>query len=149
MFDESEKIKQIVDRLTVIPVLIYLGIAIILALIAAVSLYHAVEILFGVIIQEDYETGIQLVFVAVFHTITAIVLFETTIVFFRTKHLAVQTLLAAGLTETIRHILVFDVGTMSAGHLLSLGIVIGILVGGIYLMRQRSDWVNEGEGTPV
>lgn len=130
------RLEKVITTLSWIPVGLYLGIALILSAVAVWSLYQAVVLTYVMFSSGTFnQESAQLVFVAVFQTITAIVLFETTVVFFKTKHIAVQTLLIAGLTETIRHILIFDVGKMEALHLFSLVAIMAVLIAGIVLLR--------------
>jgi uncharacterized membrane protein (DUF373 family) len=136
MIHDNPSLEKIVLSISWIPVGLYLGIALILAIVGILSLYQAGTVTYQMVSSGHFnEGGAQLVFVAVFQAITAIVLFETTVVFLKTEHLAVQTLLIAGLTETIRHILVFDIGTMEPLHLFSLVAIMGVLIAGIVLLR--------------
>lgn len=120
------------------PTWLYLAVAGILIIAALVSLYEAGALSVLMISSKDFSLG-KGVLIALFHAITAIVLLETTIVFFRTKHLAVQTLLIAGLTESIRHVLVYDVMTMDPMHIFALVSVIAVLIAGIVLTKNDFD----------
>src|SRR5512139_1016607 len=112
----ADKILTTISRT---PVWLYFIVAVILIAAALTSLYEAVILSVRMISAPEFALGKD-VLIALFHAITAIVLLETTIVFFRTNHLAVQTLLIAGLTETIRHVLVYDVMTMESMHIFAL-----------------------------
>lgn len=122
---------------------LYIIVALILIVAALVSLYEAGSLTMQMITTREFALGRD-VLIALFHGITAIVLIETTIVFFRTKHLAVQTLLIAGLTETIRHILAYDIMTMDALHIFSIVGIIAVLIAGIVLTKSDFD-VPKGE----
>lgn len=123
---------------------LYIIVAFILIIAALVSLYEAGLLTIQMIMNRDYAMGRD-VLIALFHGITAIVLIETTIVFFRTKHLAVQTLLIAGLTETIRHILAYDIMTMESMHIFAIMGIMAVLIAGIVLTK--SDFEGQKTGT--
>lgn len=118
------------------PTWLYIIVAGILIVAAILSLYEAGTLSMLLIRTQDFSLG-KGVLIALFHAITAIVLLETTIVFFRTAHLAVQTLLIAGLTESIRHVLVYDVMTMDPMHIFALVSVIAVLIAGIVMTKNE------------
>lgn len=125
---------DIITGISWIPTGLYILVALILIVVALVSLYDAGSITVQMIVSREFALERD-VFIALFHAITAIVLIETTIVFFRTKHLAIQTLLIAGLTEMIRHLLIYDVTTMDPPHILSLVSVMAVLIAGIVVTK--------------
>lgn len=125
---------DIITGISWVPTGLYILVAVILIVVALVSLYEAGLITVQMIVSREFALERD-VFIALFHAITAIVLIETTIVFFRTKHLAIQTLLIAGLTEMIRHLLIYDVTTMDPPHIFSLVSVMTVLIAGIVLTK--------------
>lgn len=127
-YSPTEKIASVI---TYIPIILYLVIALILTILATYSVMSALHLTFDMVGLHEATVGSKEILIEVFHAITAIVLIETILVFFRTKHLAVQTLLVAGLTEMIRHILIFDVNSMEPMHIIALVGVIGVLIAGI------------------
>jgi hypothetical protein len=135
---------DIITGISWVPTGLYIIVAFILVVAALVSLYDAGLITVRMIASKEFALGRD-VFIALFHAITAIVLIETTIVFFRTKHLAVQTLLIAGLTEMIRHVLIYDVMTMDPLHIFSLVSIMTVLIAGIVLTK--SDFAPQNTGT--
>lgn len=125
---------DIITGISWVPTGLYILVALILIVVALVSLYDAGLITVQMIVSREFALERD-IFIALFHAITAIVLIETTIVFFRTKHLAVQTLLIAGLTEMVRHLLIYDVTTMDPPHILSLVSVMAVLIAGVVLTK--------------
>lgn len=125
---------DIITGISWVPTGLYILVALILIVVALVSLYDAGLITVQMIVSREFALERD-IFIALFHAITAIVLIETTIVFFRTKHLAIQTLLIAGLTEMIRHLLIYDVTTMDPLHILSLVSVMAVLIAGVVLTK--------------
>ena len=137
MAGNSDNLRKAVAAVTVVSFIIYLGAAFLLSVVAILSLYYGSLLTLQMVMSGANDRGIQEIFIVILRTITAVVLIETTIVFLRTKHLAVQTFLVAGLTEMIRHILIFDVGTMEPLHLVALGILMSVITAGIYLTGPR------------
>ena len=130
----GSRIDDIITGISWVPTGLYIIVAFILVVAALVSLYDAGLITVRMITSQEFILGRD-VFIALFHAITAIVLIETTIIFFRTKHLAVQSLLIAGLTEMIRHILIYDVMAMDPLHIVSLVSIMSVLIAGIVLTK--------------
>jgi uncharacterized membrane protein (DUF373 family) len=93
-----------------VPTAIYLVVALLLSVVAVMSLYDAILLIVQLAGADvvNFADGITQVIKALLLTITVIVLFETVVVYFRTKHVQVRSLLVAGLTGTIRQTLVVD-----------------------------------------
>jgi len=128
------RVDELITGISWVTTGLYIIVAFILIGAAMVSLYDAGSQMIRMITTHEFSLGRD-VLIALFHAITAIALIETTVVFFRTKHLAVQTLLIAGLTETIRHILAYDIMTMDPLHIFALVGIIAVLIAGIVLTK--------------
>jgi len=120
-----------------VPTGIYLVVALLLSVVAVISLYDAILMIMqlpglGVI---HFADGITQVIKALLLTITVIVLFETVAVYFRTKHVQVRSLLVAGLTATIRQTLVVDYAAAETFQLFALIGIMAVLIAGVVLVK--------------
>ncbi len=131
--------KLIIQIFSIIPIGIYLIVALLLSVIAVISLYDAVLLIVQMWVLQDFTTGIISVIYALLLTITIIVLFETVTVYFRTKHVEVRALLVAGITANIRHILVFNVASTNAMELLATVGIMAVLIAGIVLIKNEPE----------
>ncbi len=131
--------KLIIKIFSIIPIGIYLIVALLLSVIAVISLYDAVLLIVQMWVLQDFTTGIISVIYALLLTITIIVLFETVTVYFRTKHVEVRALLVAGITANIRHILVFNVASTNAMELLATVGIMAVLIAGIVLIKNEPE----------
>jgi uncharacterized membrane protein (DUF373 family) len=120
-----------------VPTAIYLVVALLLSVVAVISLYDAVLLIVqlpgvGVV---NFADGITQVIKALLLTITVIVLFETVTVYFRTKHVQARSLIVAGLTGTIRQILVLNYSAAETFQLFALVGIMAVLIAGIVLVK--------------
>jgi uncharacterized membrane protein (DUF373 family) len=120
-----------------VPTGIYLVVALLLSVVAVMSLYDAILLIVqlagaGVV---NFADGITQVIKALLLTITVIVLFETVVVYFRTKHVQVRSLLVAGLTGTIRQTLVVDYTVAETFQLFALIGIMAVLIAGVVLVK--------------
>jgi uncharacterized membrane protein (DUF373 family) len=145
MPEPSPRMNIIIGSFSYIPLIIYFFVAILLTIVAVVSLYDAAWLLYEATqLVRDLEyakllsDGIVKVVNAILLTITIIVLFETVTVYFRTKHVPVRALLIAGLTGTIREILIINYSTVL--NPLQLFATVGILaalIAGVILIKEE------------
>ena len=130
-----------IDRITAIfsfiPLLCYFVVALILCVIAIFSIIHVGDILFQMFQTGDYSSGILTAIHAILLTIIIIELFETVIIYLHTRQVPVQALLLVGLTAMIRHVLVFSIQEAPLIDLVAKGIVMMVLVFGIYMLRNE------------
>ena len=131
--------KTVMDYVTTffsqVPLVLYTIIAIMLTIIALVSLYDATILIWHLVIPSGYPVEIVSVINALLLTITIIVLFETVTVYFRTKHVEVRALLVAGLTGMVRHILVYNMESVDPLMLTASVVLLAVLIAGIVLVR--------------
>jgi uncharacterized membrane protein (DUF373 family) len=130
------------ERITLIfslvPLVLYMMIAIMLSIIAILSLYDSASLIYkliGSLNSISPSEDIIGVINALLLTITIIVLFETVTVYFRTRHVEVRTLLIAGVTGVVRHVLVYNVATTDILQLFAAVAVLAVLIAGIVLIK--------------
>ncbi len=138
MAEESTRMKWIITIFSWIPLWIYFVVAILLSIVAIVSLYDAIVLIIQLIEHPIVAgTGIIDVVRAVLLTITIIVLLETVTVYFRTKHVPVRSLLVAGLTGMIRQILVLNAESIDPAQLFATVAVMAVLIAGLVLIKEE------------
>ena len=137
MPEPSPRMNIVIGIFSYIPLIIYFFVAILLTVVALVSLIDAAILIKSLATTQLFTEGIVKVVNAILLTITIIVLFETVTVYFRTKHVPVRALLIAGLTGTIREILIINYST--ALNPLQLFATVGILaalIAGVVLIKE-------------
>jgi hypothetical protein len=75
----------IVRFFAIVPLILYMIVALLLTIIAIFSVYDSVQIMLQMIVSMDFANGLTNVITALLLTITIIVLFETVTVYFRTS----------------------------------------------------------------
>ena len=134
--------KSVMDHLifffSLVPMILYTIVAIMLTIIAAFSVWDALQLIYQMILSRDFANGLVNVIYALLLTITIIVLFETVTVYFKTKHVEVRALLIAGLTGMVRHVLIFNVSTVDPVLLLGTVALLAVLIAGIVLIKPES-----------
>jgi hypothetical protein len=136
----------IINIFSYIPLVIYFCVAILLTIIAIASLWDCAVLMANLVTiggaaagvtTQGGEPGIISVVYAILLTITVIVLFETVTVYFRTKHVPVRALLVAGLTGTIRQILVISYSTVNVLQLVATIGILAVLIAGVVLVKEE------------
>jgi len=131
--------KSIMDHLifffSLVPMILYTIVAILLTIIAAFSVWDALQLIAQMIMTRDFANGLVNVIYALLLTITIIVLFETVTVYFKTKHVEVRALLIAGLTGMVRHVLIYNVDTVDPVTLFGTVALLAVLIAGIVLIK--------------
>ena len=125
---------------SLIPLILYTIVAILLTIIAIFSVYDSADLIYQIIMGfiKNVPSGVNLITVinSLLLTITIIVLFETVAVYFRTRRVEVRTLLVAGVTGVVRHVLVYNVATTNDVLQLFAAIaVLAVLILGIVLIK--------------
>ncbi len=118
-----------------VPMALYMIVAALLTIIAIFSVYDAMQLIATMIISRDFANGLTNVITALLLTITIIVLFETVTVYFKTKHVEVRALLVAGLTGTVRHVLIYNVGGGDPVQMFATVALLAVLITGIVLVK--------------
>jgi len=131
--------KSIMDHLiaffSLVPMILYTIVAILLTIIAAFSVWDALQLIYQMILSRDFANGLVNVIYALLLTITIIVLFETVTVYFKTKHVEVRALLIAALTGMVRHVLIYNVDTVDPVTLFGTVALLAVLIAGIVLIK--------------
>lgn len=131
--------KSVMDHLifffSLVPMILYTIVAILLTIIAAFSVWDALQLIAQMIMTRDFANGLVNVIYALLLTITIIVLFETVTVYFKTKHIEVRALLIAGLTGMVRHVLIYNVDTVDPVTLFGTVALLAVLIAGIVLIK--------------
>lgn len=127
--------EYIIQVFSLVPQGIYLVVALLLTIVAVVSVYDAILMIVNLFVTKDFANGIMQVVYSLLLTITVIVLFETVVVYFRTKHVQVRALLVAGLTGTIRHVLVYNVANTTLWEMMGTVAILAVLIAGIVLVK--------------
>ena len=134
--------KTLLDYITTffsqVPLVLYTIVAIMLTIIALVSLYDSTILIYHLVIPTGYSADIISVINSLLLTITIIVLFETVTVYFKTKHVEVRALLVAGLTGMVRHILVYNMEKIDPLMLSASVALLAVLIAGIVLVKPES-----------
>jgi uncharacterized membrane protein (DUF373 family) len=137
MTEEWMRSDTIIKVFSLVPQGIYLIVALLLTIVAVISVYDSLFQIVNLIITRDFTIGIIRVVQSLLLTITVIVLFETVTVYFRTKHVQVRALLVAGLTGTIRHVLVYNIASTSTWEVLGTVSILAVLIAGIVLVKDE------------
>lgn len=138
MLDISEeKANQLVNTFSVIPTIIYIGVALLLSIIAVMSLLEAVAQIALMISTMRWENGIIQVVYSILFTVIIIELFETVTVYLKTKKVPVRAILIAALTALIRHVIIINVSEVEIYNYIGISILMAVLIAGIYLLRDE------------
>jgi uncharacterized membrane protein (DUF373 family) len=137
MPDNKTVVEYITAFFALIPMVMYMIVAVMLTIIAVFSIYDAGQLIVSMIISHDFENGLVNVIYSLLLTITIIVLFETVTVYFKTKHVEVRALLIAGITGMVRHILVYNVATTDALQMFATVALLAVLIAGVVLVKSE------------
>src|SRR5271157_1208777 len=134
--DKNRSIMELlISFFSLVPMVLYTIVAILLTIIAIFSVWDALQLIAQMILSRDFANGLVNVLYAILLTITIIVLFDTVTVYFRTKHVEVRALLIAGLTGTVRHVLIYSVATVDPVTLFGTVSLLAVLIAGIVLVK--------------
>jgi uncharacterized membrane protein (DUF373 family) len=135
MADNKTLMDHITNFFCLVPLVLYTIVAIMLTVIAVVSLYDSTVLIWHLIVPSTAPANIISVINSLLLTITIIVLFETVTVYFRTKHVEVRALLVAGLTGMVRHVLIYNMESIDPVMLCASVALLAVLIAGIVLVR--------------
>jgi len=137
MTEPSPRMSIIISAFSYIPLVIYFFVAIMLTIVAIASLFDCAMLIWKLILTEDFAKNLYPVITSILLTITVIVLFETVTVYFRTKHVPVRALLVAGLTGTIRQVLIINYTPVETTQLLATIGILAVLIAGVVLVKEE------------
>jgi uncharacterized membrane protein (DUF373 family) len=135
-------IRWMVFPIMVVTFAIYVGIAVILSLLALVSLVDGAALLLAVPGSPSFSTALLDVLHAVLLTIIIVEILETVLVYFRTSRVQVRPILIAGLTAMVRRVIVMGVESVNTLDILATAVVIAVLTAAVLL-------VGKEEGEPL
>jgi len=133
---EKSSVTELVSNFfSLVPLVLYTVVAIMLTIIAVFSVFDSAVIIYRLIVPSGEAVTLIDVINSLLLTITIIVLFETVTVYFRTKHVEVRALLVAGLTGMVRHVLVYNMGSIDPMTMFATVAILAVLIAGIVLVR--------------
>lgn len=132
----EERANQIVNTFSMISISVYIGVAILLSIIAIFSLAESFLGVIALLSSMQWEQGIVQVIYSILFTIIIIELFETVTVYIKTKRVPVRALLIVALTALIRHIIIINISDTELLHYLGLSVIMAVLIAGIYLLKE-------------
>lgn len=133
----TPRMAKIISLFSLVPTAVYFVVAVLLSIVAIVSLYDSVVLIAALFVTRDFSVGLIAVIHEILLTITVIVLFETVTVYFRTRHVQVRSLLVAGLTGTIRQILVINYSLIDTTQLLATVAIMAVLIAGVVFVKSE------------
>jgi hypothetical protein len=135
MSEKPTFLDHVTNFFSLVPLILYTIVALMLTIIAIVSVWDSAVLVYHLVIPSTEPAKIIDIINALLLTITIIVLFETVAIYFRTKQVDVRILLIAGLTGMVRHILVYNVGSIEAVPLFATVSLLAVLIAGIVLIK--------------
>jgi uncharacterized membrane protein (DUF373 family) len=129
--------KSLTGTLPIITRWIYLAIAIVLALLAILSLVDVVKGFLSIGSFLTLTSGILAILHSVLLTIIIIEILETVIVYFKTNRVLVRPILIAGLTAMVRRILFYGVEAIEPMDLLVDAVVIAVLTAAVVVIGKE------------
>lgn len=132
----EEHANQLVNTFSSISIAVYVGVAILLSIIAILSLIESFLEVVAILSSMQWEEGIVQVIYSILFTIIIIELFETVTVYLKTKRVPVRALLIVALTALIRHIIVINISETEVYHYLGLSVIMAVLIAGVYLLKE-------------
>lgn len=129
--------KSLTDILPVITRWIYFAIAIVLALLALLSLVDVVKGFLKIGGSLTLTASILSILHSVLLTIIIVEILETVIVYFRTNRVLVRPILIAGLTAMVRRILFYGVEMIEPVDLLVDAVVIAVLTAAVVVIGKE------------
>lgn len=133
----EERANQLVNTFSTISIAVYVGVAILLSIIAILSLIESFLEVLVILATMHWEEGIIQVIYSILFTIIIIELFETVTVYLKTKRVPVRALLIVALTALIRHIIVINISETEVYHYLGLSVIMAVLIAGVYLLKEE------------
>ncbi|MDR2854575.1 MAG: phosphate-starvation-inducible PsiE family protein [Methanomicrobiales archaeon] len=138
-FRELKQIELVIAIFSFVPIICYILVALLLSIIAFFSLINAGMVLIHMFEGGEVILGIAHGIHAILLTVIIIELFETVVIYLRTKHVPILILMMVGLTAMIRHALIFSFEDVQVIDIVATAIVMLVLICGIYVLRDSSD----------
>jgi uncharacterized membrane protein (DUF373 family) len=132
----EEHANQLVNTFSTISIVVYIGVAILLSIIAILSLIESFFEILTVFSTTHREDVIIQVIYSILFTIIIIELFETVTVYLKTKRVPVRALLIVALTTLIRHIIIINIADTEIMHYIGMSVIMAVLIAGIYLLKE-------------
>jgi uncharacterized membrane protein (DUF373 family) len=133
------QIALLIKYMKVVPVIVYIVVALFLSIAMIISLGITLSEIIELIKTPNTDIGIIQIIYSILLTVIIIELFETVIVYLRTRRVPVIAILIAGLTAMIRHVIIYNVNNAeNAEPMIIIGpaMVLAVLIAGIYLLRE-------------
>ena len=138
MPENRSLMEHVISFFSLVPLVLYTIVAIMLTIIALFSVYDSAFLVIQLLTTTNANVNIISVINALLLTITIIVLFETVTVYFKTKHVEVRALLVAGLTGTVRHVLVYNMAGADAPTMFAVVALLAVLIVGIVYVKPET-----------
>ncbi len=135
----AEQTAPVIRVMTTVPVIIYIVLAFFLTIVALISLGVTLFEIISLITVQNWDDGIIKVINSILLTVIIIELFETVIVYLRTKHVPVRAILIAGLTAMIRHVIIINVSKAQPIEIIGPAVMLAVIIAGVYLLRDEID----------
>jgi uncharacterized membrane protein (DUF373 family) len=138
----AEQTAPVIRVMTTVPVLIYIVLALFLTVVAVISLGITLMEIISLFTTQSWDEGIIQVIYSILLTVIIIELFETVIVYLKTKRVPVRAILIAGLTAMIRHVILFNISKAEPIEVIGPAVMLAVLIAGVYLLREDIDTGN-------
>jgi uncharacterized membrane protein (DUF373 family) len=137
MMETNLSFQSMTGILSLITRWIYFAIAVVLSLLALISLVDVARGFLNLGNSLTLTAGILNILHAVLLTIIIVEILETVIVYFRTNRVLVRPILVAGLTAMVRRILFYGVEAIQPMDLLVDAVVIAVLTAAVVLIGKE------------
>jgi uncharacterized membrane protein (DUF373 family) len=135
MSDKPTLMEHVTNFFSLVPLILYTIVALMLTVIAIVSVWDSAILVWHLVFPTTVPVNIIDIINSLLLTITIIVLFETVAIYFRTKQVDVRILLIAGLTGMVRHILVYNVGSIDPAIMFATVALLAVLIAGVVFIK--------------
>jgi len=130
-------VRWMVFPITVVTFAIYVGVAIVLSLLALISLVDGAALLLAIPGSPVTSAGLLAVLHTVLLTIIIVEILETVLVYFRTSRIQVRPILIAGLTAMVRKVIMMGVESFNAVDIMATAVVIAVLTAAVIFMGKE------------
>ncbi|TAJ44911.1 phosphate-starvation-inducible PsiE family protein [Methanofollis fontis] len=135
--DNIPQMRWAIDAIVRVNNIIYLCIAVVLVLLAVVSLYDVLLQFLDVLVGRTLTDNVLQVLHALLVTIIIIEILETVIAYFRTSRLQVRPILIAGMTAMVRKVLIYGLEPTDIIDVMGTVAVIAVLTAAVYLVGKE------------
>ena len=133
----DQSIQKMTGFIAPLTKIIYFITAVILSLLALVSFVVAGYQFLALLGPGDLTTNLLQVLHAVLVTIIIVEILETVTAYFKTSRVLVRPILVAGLTATVRQVIIAGVGTINPTDTLVIVAVIAVLTAAVVLVGKE------------